>query len=351
MKFKKGKYMKNSSKSKTKLIRGIVYVLLVICIIVFVFLFTDKMGQDSSEDDTNVTQNSESQTSTDTEEDTEGSTTTEESTNTEESTDTEESINTEESTNTEEDKDTEDSTNSGTNNVPSDFASLSNNSQNWGPGGDRNELNQYYCCLSNNKKYDPYDAYFMVEDSKYIYLTMDEGYEYGYTPAILDTLKVKNVKVVFFVTSQFVKKNPELVQRMIDEGHIVGNHSTSHPSKGMPSLSIEAQKNDIMGLHNYVKDNFGYEMNLFRNPAGIFSEQSLAVTKSLGYKSIFWSFAYLDYDTGNQPEPTKALNKMIKELHPGAIYLLHAVSATNTEVLGDFIDQARAAGYEFAVLE
>ena len=131
--------MKNSSKSKTKIIRGFVYALIVICIIVFVFLFTDKMGQDSSEDDTNVTQNSESQISTDTEEDTEGSTTTEEST------DTEEDINTEDSTNTEEDTDTEDSTNSGTNNVPSDLASLSNTSEGWGPGGDRNELNQYYC--------------------------------------------------------------------------------------------------------------------------------------------------------------------------------------------------------------
>lgn len=339
--------MKKSSKSKSKIISRIVYALLVICIIVFVFLFTDKMGQDSSEDDTSVTQNSESQTSTDTEE----STTTEDSTNTEESTDTEESINTEDSTDVEEDTDTEDSTNSGTNNVPSDFASLSNTSEGWGPGGDRNELNQYYCCFSYNKKYQAYDAYFTVENSNYIYLTMDEGYENGYTPAILDTLKEKNVKIVFFVTSQFVKSNPQLVQRMIDEGHTVGNHSTSHPSKGMPSLSIEAQKNDIMNLHNIIKNDYGYEMTLFRNPAGIFSEQSLAVTKSLGYKSVFWSFAYYDYDPADQPEPTKALNKMIKELHPGAIYLLHAVSATNTEVLGDFIDQARAAGYEFAVLE
>lgn len=339
--------MKKLSKSKSKIISRIVYALLVICIIVFVFLFTDKMGQDSSEDDTSVTQNSESQTSTDTEE----STTTEDSTNTEESTDTEESINTEDSTDVEEDTDTEDSTNSGTNNVPSDFASLSNTSEGWGPGGDRNELNQYYCCFSYNKKYQAYDAYFTVENSNYIYLTMDEGYENGYTPAILDTLKEKNVKIVFFVTSQFVKSNPQLVQRMIDEGHTVGNHSTSHPSKGMPSLSIEAQKNDIMNLHNIIKNDYGYEMTLFRNPAGIFSEQSLAVTKSLGYKSVFWSFAYYDYDPADQPEPTKALNKMIKELHPGAIYLLHAVSATNTEVLGDFIDQARAAGYEFAVLE
>ncbi len=232
-----------------------------------------------------------------------------------------------------------------------EFDSLSNVSQGWGPGGDRNELNQWYCCFSYNDKYGKYDAHFMVEDSKYIYLTMDEGYENGYTPAILDTLKEKNVKVVFFVTSQFVKNNPELVQRMIDEGHTVGNHSTSHPSKGMPSLSIEAQKNDIMGLHNMVKDQFGYEMNLFRNPAGIFSEQSLAVTNSCGYKSVFWSFAYLDYDTANQPDHTASLNKLMSNLHPGAIYLLHAVSETNTAILGDFIDQARAQGYEFAVFE
>lgn len=184
---------------------------------------------------------------------------------------------------------------------------------------------------------------------KVVYLTMDEGYEAGNTPAILDTLKEKNVTAVFFVTKQFVDECPQLVQRMIDEGHIIGNHTCSHPAAGMPSLSVEDQKADIMKLHNMVLDQFGYEMKLFRYPAGIYSDQSLDVVSSLGYRSVFWSFAYRDFDLSNQPDPTEALNMCLNELHPGAIYLLHAVSSTNTQILGDWIDAVRAQGYEFGV--
>ena len=334
--------MRNIFKLKNAFTYGTIGVLLVVLIVVLILCFPEMTKQDSlTGDGSTVTQNGTEQDSS------------KEDTDTEDSTDTEDATNVEDTTtenDTESNKNTETILGNGEF-VNPEFAGLSNQSEGWGPGGDRNELGQYMCCFSYNKKYRPYDAYFMVEDSNYIYLTMDEGYENGYTPAILDTLKEKNVKIVFFVTSQFVKSNPELVQRMIDEGHTVGNHSTTHPSKGMPSLTIDAQKNDIMGLHNLIKDTYGYEMSLFRNPAGIFSEQSLAVTKSLGYKSVFWSFAYYDYDPADQPEPTAALNKMMDKLHPGAIYLLHAVSATNTQVLGDFIDQARQAGYEFAVLK
>lgn len=232
-----------------------------------------------------------------------------------------------------------------------DLASLDNTTQNWGPGNNVNEKNQPHSTLSYQKKYEKYNANFIVPDSDKVYLTFDEGYENGYTPAILDTLKEKNVSAVFFVTSQFAKKNPQLVQRMIDEGHAVGNHSVTHPSNGLPSQSIEKQQQEVMVLHDYIKENFNYEMHLFRYPAGKFSDQSLAVVNNCNYKSVFWSFAYLDYDTSNQPEPTGALNKLMQKLHPGAIYLLHAVSATNTEILGDFIDQARAAGYEFALFD
>ena len=190
-----------------------------------------------------------------------------------------------------------------------------------------------------------------VQDTnkKVIYLTMDEGYETGNTPAILDTLKAKGVKSVFFLTKQFVTEYPNLVQRMIDEGHIVGNHTCSHPSAGMPSLSVEAQKADIMELHNMVLNQFGYDMKLFRFPAGIYSDQSLDVVTSLGYRSVFWSFAYRDFELNNQPDPTEALKMCVDELHPGAIYLLHAVSSTNTQILGDWIDAVRAQGYEFGV--
>jgi len=182
-----------------------------------------------------------------------------------------------------------------------------------------------------------------------IYLTMDEGYETGNTPAILDTLKAKGVKSVFFLTKQFVTEYPNLVQRMIDEGHIIGNHTCSHPAEGMPSLSVDAQKADIMELHNMVLNQFGYDMKLFRFPSGIYSDQSLDVVTSLGYRSVFWSFAYRDFEVNNQPDPTAALKMCVDELHPGAIYLLHAVSSTNTQILGDWIDAVRAQGYEFGV--
>lgn len=194
------------------------------------------------------------------------------------------------------------------------------------------------------------DADFLQDtDSNLIYLTMDEGYENGNTPKILDILKEKNVKAVFFLTKGFVDSDPELVQRMIDEGHILGNHTCSHPAKGMPSLSIDEQTDDIMTLHNMVLDQFGYEMKLFRFPSGIYSDQSLQVVSSLGYHSVFWSFNHRDFEVDNQPDPEKALDMCVNELHPGAIYLLHAVSDTNTAILADWIDAARAKGFEFGV--
>lgn len=237
------------------------------------------------------------------------------------------------------------------NNTQIDISSLSTKSEGWGPGTDCDDKNRPRSALSYQEKYGKYNANFIVPDSNKVYLTFDEGYENGCTPAILDTLKAKNVKAVFFVTSQFTKQNPELVQRMIDEGHAVGNHSVTHPSKGLPSQSVEKQQNEVMELHNYIKENFNYEMHLFRYPAGLFSEQSLAIVNNCNYKSVFWSFAYLDYDTANQPDPAKALEKVKSRLHPGAIYLLHAVSTTNTEILGDFIDYIRAEGYEIGLFD
>ena len=178
---------------------------------------------------------------------------------------------------------------------------------------------------------------------------MDEGYENSYTPEILDVLKEKGVKSVFFVTKSFVDSHPELVQRMIDEGHILGNHTCAHPAGGMPSLSPDEQAEDIMTLHSQVLEQFGYEMKLFRFPSGIFSEHSLDIVYSLGYRSVFWSFAYRDFIVDDQPDPTDSLAQCISELHPGAIYLLHAVSETNAKILSDWIDAVRASGYEFGI--
>lgn len=185
---------------------------------------------------------------------------------------------------------------------------------------------------------------------KVLYLTFDEGYENGYTTKILDTLKEKNVKAVFFVTLDYVQSRPDLVRRMIDEGHVVGNHSSTHPAKGMPSMSPEKQYEDIEKLQNVLRNQFHYEMTLFRYPAGIYSEQSLALINEMEMKSVFWSFAYGDYNPASQPSASSALNSLNSRLHPGAVYLLHAVSSTNSKILGSFIDQARNQGYTFKLI-
>lgn len=228
-----------------------------------------------------------------------------------------------------------------------DISSLSNESINWSFGGSADENGRPHVVTAAQEKYKNYNVDFIKENEKKIYLTFDEGYENGYTPQILDVLKDKNIKATFFITMGYAESQPELVQRMINEGHVLGNHSTSHPEKGMPSLSLSQQKADIEELHNYIKDKFGYEMYLFRYPAGIYSEQSLALMSSLGYKSVFWSFAYADWDPNNQPDEAQSLEKLTTKLHPGAIYLLHAVSKTNTDILSQFIDNAQSSGYEF----
>ncbi len=236
-----------------------------------------------------------------------------------------------------------------------DLSALPNDSMNSGYStDDRDASNRPNGCLYLQHIYgNKYGADFIVENpgAQTIYLTMDEGYEAGYTPVILDTLAEKGVKVVFFVTKQFVSEHPELVQRMINEGHIIGNHTCAHPAAGMPSFGVDGETNDIMTLHNLIQEQFGYTMNLFRYPSGIFSEQSLALLHNLGYRPVFWSFAHRDWVITEQPDPAASLDSMINQLHPGAIYLLHAVSATNTQVLGQFIDEARARGYEFGVYE
>ena len=260
---------------------------------------------------------------------------------------TEEANKIEKTDNTEEENDKKTET-SEVQNFSGEISSLSNESINWSFGGSTDESGRPDVVTAAQEKYKNYNVDFIKANDKKIYLTFDEGYENGYTPQILDILKAKNIKATFFVTMGYVKSQPELVQRMINEGHVVGNHSTTHPEKGMPSLSLYQQKADIEELHNYVKDKFGYEMYLFRYPAGIYSEQSLALMSSLGYKSVFWSFAYADWDPNNQPDEAQSLEKLTNKLHPGAIYLLHAVSKTNTDILSQFIDNAQRNGYEFA---
>ena len=193
-----------------------------------------------------------------------------------------------------------------------------------------------------------YNAFYVGDTSrKTIYLTFDAGYENGCTPAILDALKKHNAPACFFVVGNFIDTAPELVKRMAAEGHIVGNHSMNHPN--FPTITPEEMYEEVKELHDYVQENFAYPMFLFRYPEGVFSEQSLAVLQDAGYQTSFWSYAYNDWDQNNQPDPDTAYQKVTGALHPGAIYLLHAVSETNSEILGDFIDEARSQGYEVSV--
>ncbi|MGN1481908.1 polysaccharide deacetylase family protein [Porcipelethomonas sp.] len=195
-----------------------------------------------------------------------------------------------------------------------------------------------------NSQYGELDAYALTNDKNRIILTFDQGYENGYTAPILDVLKEKNVKAIFFLTGDYAKKEEDLVKRMIDEGHIIGNHGMTHAS--MPELSDEELKEEVMSLHNFVLEKYGYEMQYLRPPCGEFSEKSLAECKELGYKTLMWSFAYVDWKTDAQPEYGQALERIVSSAHGGGIYLLHSVSSTNAAVLGEVIDKLRAEGFE-----
>ena len=194
-----------------------------------------------------------------------------------------------------------------------------------------------------NNEMGQYGCYAMLENNGEIYLTFDQGYENGYTEPILDTLKEKNVKAVFFLTGDYAERNEKLVRRMLDEGHIIGNHGMKHAS--LPTLTDEQVKTEIMSLHDFVKEKYNYEMTLFRPPCGEYSEQSMAVCNELGYKTLLWSFAYPDWDVNNQPDPTAAYDKVTKAAHGGEIMLLHSVSSTNAEILGRVIDSLKEQGY------
>lgn len=229
---------------------------------------------------------------------------------------------------------------------------MSNTSHGYGPGNTENGKRPPYPDPLQDK-YGKYDANFIAPDNGNIYLTFDCGYEhyakdangksYRVTEKILDVLKEKDVKAVFFVTMYYVKDQPDLVRRMIDEGHTVGNHTNNHPV--MPDQTIDKMVYEITSLHDYVKEKFDYEMNLFRFPTGEYSTRSLAVVQTLGYKTVHWSFAYVDYDTENQPNVKASLERVTSSHHSGAIYLLHAISTTNASILGDAIDFFRAEGY------
>ena len=216
----------------------------------------------------------------------------------------------------------------------------------WGLGKAVDSNLQPVDAVEANRKYQAYNAVYVGQPDQKIYLTFDNGYENGNTEKILDTLKEKKVSAVFFVTGQYVKENPGLIERMIDEGHIIGNHSLHHYS--FPSISTKSMTTEIMGLHDLLMKDYLYKMTLVRPPKGEFSERCLALASLLDYQSVFWSYAYYDYNVKDQPDPDQALKKLLDHAHPGAIYLLHSVSDTNTEILADLIDGLRNLNYEIS---
>lgn len=207
--------------------------------------------------------------------------------------------------------------------------------------------------LNHQKSYkeNGYNALTVDTDTteKRLYLTFDCGYELGYTWKLLDTLKEKNVKAVFFCTLYQLQKNPELTARMIDEGHIVANHSVNH--KSMPTLTRQEMAEEIEGVENYLRKYFGYTGNYYRFPTGEYSANSLECVTSLGYRMVFWSVAYADYDTANQPGKQAAFDTVTSRLHKGAVILLHSTSESNMQALGDIIDYAHENGYVFRSLD
>ncbi len=190
-----------------------------------------------------------------------------------------------------------------------------------------------------------------VTDEKVLYLTFDCGYEYeNLSTIILDTLAEKQVSAAFFLTMDYLKSAPDITARMINDGHTVGNHSTTHPSDSS-LLTREELARELLGVHNYLLANFGYESSYFRFPTGTYSENALDLVNSIGYRSIFWSIAHADWDPANQPGVEKSFNTVTSRLHPGAVILLHSTSPDNAAILGDFIDYAHDQGYEFRTLD
>jgi peptidoglycan-N-acetylmuramic acid deacetylase len=180
---------------------------------------------------------------------------------------------------------------------------------------------------------------------KTIYLTFDEGYENGYTPKILDVLAENQVNAIFFITGSYLSREEALVRRMVDEGHAVGNHTVNH--KSLPMIGEEEIEAETTGLDRRFYERFGKNMVFLRPPKGEYSEHSLKATSDLGYVNVFWSFAYDDWHTSRQRGWEYAYDKIVNNLHNGAILLLHAVSSDNANALDSVIKEARSRGYEF----
>ena len=225
----------------------------------------------------------------------------------------------------------------------------------------------YWYCKRNSKHKQPtldenfsyimdYGGFYVDErysdniTDKVIYLTFDAGYENGNVTKILDIMRDEGVVGSFFILGNLIDKNPDLVLRMVNEGHIVCNHTINHVN--LTNASKEKFNEEVLGLEEKYKELTGKEMSkFFRPPEGTFSENMLKMAQNLGYRTAFWSFAYADWDNGAQMKSEAAMDKILENLHNGEIMLLHPTSATNAAIMKDLIRELKAQGYRFATLE
>ena len=197
-----------------------------------------------------------------------------------------------------------------------------------------------------------YDAAYLGDTTqKVIYLTFDAGYENGCTAQILDVLKQQEVPAAFFLVGNYLEKNGDLVRRMVQEGHIVGNHTMHHPDMSKISDPAAFQK-ELQALETLFLEITGTEMpKYYRPPQGTYSEENLKMAKQLGYKTVFWSLAYVDWNNDAQPTAEYAFSKLLPRTHNGAVVLLHSTSQTNAQILGELLTNWKEMGYRFGTLE
>ena len=197
-----------------------------------------------------------------------------------------------------------------------------------------------------------YDAAYLGDTGeKVLYLTFDAGYENGCTAQILDVLKAHRAPAAFFLVGNYLERNPELVQRMVDEGHTVGNHTWSHPDMSKIA-DRDAFARELGKVEEKYKEITGQELErYYRPPQGIYSEENLKLARELGYKTVFWSLAYVDWNNDAQPTPEQAFSKLIPRIHNGAVVLLHSTSRTNAAILDELLTKWKDLGYSFAPIE
>ncbi len=221
----------------------------------------------------------------------------------------------------------------------------------------RNKEHKQPVADANMRFIEEFDGYYVdhkhddANTEKVIYLTFDAGYENGNVAKILDVLKEENVPGAFFVLKNLIVRNPELIERMVNEGHLVCNHTATHKDMTKCS-SVEEFQQELKALETVYSEKTGKQLaHYYRPPEGKFSRKNLEYAKALGYKTIFWSFAYADWDNGRQMSNQAAKEKILSNIHNGEIMLLHPTSATNAAILGDVIQELKNLGYRFGSLD